>query len=107
MGKFVLNCSVCHYSKTEGSMILFSSETSSDDLNSLEDFIDKFSGSIIYGDEYEPKEQCIKFSVALLKENENNNDDLVMIKEKYRIMDLREHCREFWELAKNFKIYTN
>ena len=103
MIKYVLDCSIYCYTKTDGCIILFNSETASNNLSYLENLIDQFCGTEYPNKEFNPTEPCIKFSAMLSYNDELDN--FYIIKEIYTILDLRDYHKSFWNIADKLKIF--
>ena len=103
MTKYVLDCSIYCYTKTDGCIILFNSETTSNNLSYLESLIDEFCGTEYLNAEYNPTEPCIKFSAMLSYNDELDNS--YIIKEIYALLDLRNYHKSFWNIADKLKIF--
>lgn len=103
MKKYALNCSIYYYTLKDGCHVLYSSETYSDDLDELECLIDEFSGTVHTDSEYDPSNPCIKFSafIGYIDEKEN----LCIIKEKYKLLDLKDYYHDFWLIAEKLPNY--
>ena len=103
MIEYVLNCSIYYYSKDDGCSVLYSSETFSNDKESLEHLIGEFSGEVYYGGEFTPKKPCIKYSVIIGYNDEKEN--LHILVEKYKLLNLHDFYKDFWNIADKLHLY--
>ncbi len=103
MIKYVLDCSIYCYTKTDGCIILFNSETASNNLSHLESLIDEFCGTEYLNKEFNPTEPCIKFSAMLNYNHELEN--FCIFKIICPLLDLRDYHKSFWKIADKLKIF--
>ncbi len=94
---YYLNCTIFDWSADNVRLPLYSSDIKSYNLEFLESLYYQVQAPEVIGKEFEPHIECIKFSVAILV---SKNDDMIVLKEKYFILDLRNFFTDFWNLIK-------
>ena len=98
---YYLNCTIFDWSADNMRLPLYSSEIKNTDLTYLENLYNQVNAPEVIGKEFEPHIECFKFSIAIFT---SKNDDVIILKEKYFILDLKKHFPEFWKL---FDIFNN
>lgn len=97
---YYLNCTIFDWSADNMRLPLYSSDIKSNDLAYLESLYSQINANEVIGKEYEPNFECIKFSIAILV---SKNDGVIILKEKYFILNLKKYYPEFWKLFESLK----
>ena len=96
MNKFYLSCTVQYADPDDGLTMLYSKDLADITLEEAEELYKEFEGIESLGDEFEPKTRQIKYAVAIFATDVD--EDLVFVKEKYKLFSLRDIHPTFWFL---------
>lgn len=104
MINYILNCTVYYYTSTDGCFVLFSSETNSNNFDELTSILDTITGEEISNKEFEPESSCLKYSAVI--GYIDSEGKFQTIKEKYTTLDIKNFCKDFWNVASKLSIFT-
>lgn len=101
MSRYLLNCCVSFCGIDGLGTDLYASDKGSDNIDELEELFNQVSGTFTIS-EYKPDFPCLKYSIVIA---DTANNDTVILKEKYYIIQLQEFHDDFWKLATTLKEY--
>jgi len=102
MSKFYFSCTVQYADPDEGLTMLYSKDLANITLEEAESLYKEFDGTEATGEEFEPNTRQIKYAVALFATDVD--EDLVFVKEKYKLFSLRDIHPTFWSLYKKVQL---
>ena len=80
----------------DGLTMLYSKNLAEITFEKVENLYKEFESVESLGDEFEPKTRQIKYAVAIFATDVD--EDLVFVKEKYKLFSLRDIHHTFWSL---------
>ena len=80
----------------DGLTMLYSKNLAEKKKKKVENLYKEFESVESLGDEFEPKTRQIKYAVAIFATDVD--EDLVFVKEKYKLFSLRDIHHTFWSL---------
>ncbi|MBE6133040.1 MAG: hypothetical protein E7180_06650 [Erysipelotrichaceae bacterium] len=102
MNKFYLSCTVQYADPIEGLSTLYTKDLPNISLEEAEALYSEFNGTEATGEEYLPNSKQIKYSVSIFATD--YEEDLVFVKEKYKLFSLRDIHPTFWSLYKKVQL---